>query len=47
MSMQDVNGGLAGVLVLGERLPGHQRDHGLAEYMLVIAIDRARGAAAG
>ena len=37
--MQDVTGGLAGVLVLGERLPGRQRDHSLAEYVLVTAVD--------
>jgi hypothetical protein len=46
-SVQDVDGGLAGVLVLGERLPGSQRYDGLAEYVLVTAVDGARGAAAG
>ena len=46
-SVQDVNGGLAGIVVLGERLPGGQRYDGLAEYVLVTAVDGARGAACG
>jgi hypothetical protein len=45
--VEDVNGGLAGVLVLGECLPGRQCDDGLAEDVLVTAVDGARAAAAG
>jgi hypothetical protein len=41
--MEDVDGGLVGVLVLGECLPGRQCDHSLAEYVLVT-LDGARGA---
>jgi hypothetical protein len=43
--VQDVNGGFAGIVVLGEHLPGGQRYDGLAEYVLVTAVDGARGAA--
>ena len=33
-----MNGGLARVLVLGQCLPGGQRDDGLAEYVLVTTV---------
>ena len=45
--VQHMNGGLARVVVLGQCLPGGQRDDGLAEYVLVTTVDGARGAACG
>ncbi|MEE3920454.1 hypothetical protein V2I01_26325 [Micromonospora sp. BRA006-A] len=46
-AVQDVDGGLAGVLVLAEHPAGGQRDHRLAELVLVSAVDGGAAAAAG
>ena len=46
-SVEDVDGGLARVLVLVERLARGERDQGLAQRVLVPAVHRPGAASAG
>jgi hypothetical protein len=46
-SVQDVDGGFAGVFVFIEGLTGGQRDEGLAELVFVAAVDGGAASTAG